>query len=73
MERIQELMQERGWIEYRLVKETKLPASTIANIFHRGTTPTVLTLEAICYAFGISLSEFFTNNIPIALTLEQEI
>ena len=41
VERIQELTQERGWTEYRLAKESHLSASTIANIFHRGTTPSI--------------------------------
>lgn len=65
-------MEDRGWTEYRLVKETKLPASTIANIFHRSTTPTISTLESICAAFGISLCQFFAEGSFIALTEEQE-
>lgn len=70
--RIQQLMKERDWTEYRLVKETKLPASTVANIFHRGTTPTISTLETMCAAFGISLCQFFAEGNFIALTDEQE-
>lgn len=65
-------MEERKWTEYRLVKETQLPASTIANIFHRGTTPTIPTLESVCAAFGISLCQFFAEGNFIALTDEQE-
>ena len=59
IERIKALTAKRGWTEYRLVKETGLPASTVANIFHRDTVPSVATLETICAAFGISLSQFF--------------
>lgn len=70
-ERIRALMQTRGWTEYRLVKETKLPASTIANIFHRGTTPSIVTLEIICDAFGISLCQFFADGPTYSLTHEQ--
>lgn len=69
--RIQKLMEERQWTEYRLVKETGLAASTIANIFHRGTTPSISTLETICGAFGISLNQFFADGALIALTEEQ--
>lgn len=72
IDRIQQLMKDREWTEYRLVKETELPASTIANIFHRGTTPTIATLESICVAFGISLFQFFAEGNFIALTEEQE-
>lgn len=71
IERIRELMQIREWTEYRLVKETKLPASTIANIFHRGTTPSIVTLEIICSAFGISLCQFFADGPTYSLTQEQ--
>lgn len=70
-ERIQALMQIRGWTEYRLVKETNLPTSTIANIFHRGTTPSIATLEIICDAFGISLCQFFADGPAFSLTHEQ--
>ena len=48
IERIKALTAKRGWTEYRLVKETGLPASTVANIFHRDTVPSVATLETIC-------------------------
>ena len=54
-DRITVLMQDRGWSEYRLRKETQLPASTIANIFHRNTVPSLVTLECICDAFGICI------------------
>ena len=72
VERIQELAQERGWTEYRLAKESHLSASKIANIFHRGTTPSISTLEVICDTFGISLSQFFAEGKFVALTPEQE-
>ena len=52
--RIKELMQERGWSEYRLAIASGLSQSTVANIFNRNTTPSVATLESICNGFGIS-------------------
>lgn len=70
--RIKELAETRGWSEYRLVKESKLAASTVANIYHRNTIPSIPTLEAICESFGISLSQFFSNDNMVALTEEQE-
>ena len=57
--RIKELMEERGWTEYRLIKESDLPHSTVINMFKRETTPSIHTLEPICRAFGMTLSEFF--------------
>ena len=59
IKRIDELMEERGWSDYRLSAESGLSSSTIANIHRRNTVPSIPTLEAICKAFGISLSQFF--------------
>ena len=53
-------------------KETHLAASTIANIFHRGTIPGIPTLEILCDTFGISLCQFFAEGDFIALTVEQK-
>jgi len=69
--RIKALMDERQWTEYRLTKESGLPASTIANIFHRDTIPSIATIETICVAFGISLSQFFSEGNMVTLTDEQ--
>jgi transcriptional regulator with XRE-family HTH domain len=71
-QRIKELADARGWSEYRLVKESKLAASTISNIYHRNTIPSIPTLETICNTFGISLSQFFSNDNMVSLTEEQE-
>lgn len=65
---ILELMEEYGWTEYRLAKKSGLPPSTIANIFHRNTIPGISTLETICDAFGISLSQFFSESDFVSLT-----
>lgn len=69
---IKELMDERSWTTYRLSKEAGLSHSTITNIFKRNNAPTFPTLEAICKAFGITLSQFFSEeNGPEELTAEQ--
>lgn len=41
------LLKERGWTEYKLAKASSLSESTIANIFRRNATPSFSTLEAI--------------------------
>lgn len=69
--RIKHFMEERGWSEYRLVKESHLPASTIANIFHRNTMPSIPTLEILCETFGITLSQFFSEGDMVSLSPEQ--
>ncbi len=70
LEKLRQLLSERGWTEYRLSKESGLSESTIANIFRRNTTPSFSTLEAICRGFGITLSQFFAENEMVELTPE---
>ena len=70
--RIKELMEERGWSEYRLAIVSGLSQSTVANIFNRNTTPSVATLESICNGFGITLAQFFAEGDLVELTEEQK-
>ncbi|MEG1091798.1 MAG: helix-turn-helix transcriptional regulator [Clostridia bacterium] len=70
--RIQQLMDERQWTEYRLAIVSGLSQSTVANIFNRNTTPSVATLQSICAGFGITLAQFFSEGELIALTQEQQ-
>ena len=71
-QRIRDLMDERGWSEYKLAIRSGLSQSTVANIFNRNTTPSVSTIEAICTGFGISLAQFFAEGSLVELTLEQQ-
>jgi len=64
-------MDEKNWTEYRLAIEAKLSQSTIANIFKRNTIPSIATLNSICIAFGITLSQFFQEGNLIDLNDEQ--
>ena len=54
--RIKQLMEERGWTDYRLAKEANLSHSTITNLFKRNNAPTLPTLEV-----GITLAQFFAE------------
>ncbi len=73
IERIDDLMKKRHWSDYRLAVESGLSSSTIANIHRRNTTPSISTLEAICSAFGITLSQFFADDRQIVqLSKEQQ-
>lgn len=69
---LKEMLQSRGWSEYRLAKECGLSESTIANIFRRNCTPSFSTLETICNAFGITLSQFFAEGEMVSLTSEEQ-
>lgn len=73
VKQLREMMDARGWSEYRLAKEASLPQSTVANIFHRSTLPSIPTLKILCDAFGVSLGEFFIDLEQSTLTEEQNI
>ena len=70
LQRLNRLMDERGWSVYRLAKNCGLSESTLANVFKRNTVPTITTLERICDGFGITLSQFFAEGEMVELTPE---
>lgn len=73
IKRINALMDERGWSPYRLAQKSGLSTSTIANIYRRNTVPSLATIEILCQAFGISLSQFFAEDTTfVPLTNEQK-
>ena len=64
--------QERGWTEYQLAERSGLPQSTISSWYRRNMTPSVASLEKICGAYGISLSQLFAEeDDPVTLTPSQ--
>lgn len=60
--RIAELCEKRGYTKYRLSQLTEMSQTALANILNKKSVPTVVTLERICDAFGITLAQFFTDN-----------
>ena len=73
LRRIKELLDKRGWTTYRLAQEAELPTSTLSNLFNRYNEPSISTLALICKGFGISMSEFFSEEgVSIVLTEQQK-
>lgn len=70
--RIKDLMEERGWTDYRLAMESGLSHSTVSNMFKRNNAPTIPTLEAICKAFGITLSQFFAEGEEAVILTDEQ-
>ena len=62
IQHIQDLCRERDWSYYRLAKESDIPYSTLSNMINRTNIPTIPTLQRLCDGFGITLSDFFTEN-----------
>ena len=50
--------------------ESGVPESTLTNIFYRGTTPTIATIEDICKTLHITLSQFFAEDDMVEMTDE---
>lgn len=66
------LLEDRGWSEYRLAKESNLPHSTVLNIFQRNNPPSISTLEAMCNGLGITLAQFFTEDESLVMLTEEQ-
>lgn len=64
---------ERGWTEYQLAEHSGLPQSTISSWYRKNMIPTIPSLEKICNAFGITLSQLFAEGDSIvSLTPSQK-
>lgn len=74
LETITKYRLERGWTEYQLAERSGLPQSTISSWYRKDMIPSVPSLEKICNAFGITLSQLFTeDDAPVTLTRSKKI
>lgn len=70
---ITQYRQARGWTEYQLAEKSGLPQSTISSWYRKNMVPTIPSLEKICTAFGITLSQLFAeDDSPVSLTESQQ-
>lgn len=70
---IMKYREDRGWTEYQLAERSGLPQSTISSWYRKGMVPTVPSLEKICQAFGITLSQLFAEeDCVVSLTASQQ-
>lgn len=61
MERITYYRNQKGWTEYQLAEKSGLTQSTISSWYRKNLIPSIPSLEKICTAFGITLSQFFSS------------
>lgn len=71
IKRIKELMEKNQFNAYRLASKAGISLSTLTSMFNKNTDPRVQTLEKICSACGISVSQFFERSSK-DLTKDQE-
>lgn len=61
-ERIIELLKKKGWTKYKLAQEAGLYNTTVYDWFNdKGYTPDRKSIELICAAMNISLTEFYSG------------
>lgn len=68
--RLRELQERYGWTDYKIAKEAGLSPNTVSNIYRRGNTPSLFTLEALCKAFNITMGQFFAEGEMVEITPE---
>lgn len=71
LDKIRKLRLERNWTEYQLAEKSGLPQSTISSWYRKNMQPTIPSLEKICAAFNITISQFFTDASAVELTESQ--
>lgn len=61
LNKITYLRTQKGWSEYQLSEYSGLTQSTISSWYRKNMSPSIASLEKICNAFGITLSQFFLD------------
>ena len=61
MNRVEELLDDRGLTLFKLAMLCDVPYSTLKNTQARGGQLTVDTIERICHGLHITMAEFFTE------------
>ena len=59
LRKIEELMELRGMTRYRLSKMSGIKQSTLTTMLNKRSVISISSLDKICRAFGLQLSEFF--------------
>ncbi|MCQ2579395.1 MAG: helix-turn-helix domain-containing protein, partial [Treponemataceae bacterium] len=62
LEKITKMRLERGWSEYELAERAGLTQSTISSWYRKNLIPSIPSLQHICDAYGITLSQFFIED-----------
>ncbi len=62
LDKIVQYRLERNWSEYQLAEKSGLTQSTISSWYRKNMLPSITSLDRICDAFGITLSQFFLED-----------
>ena len=71
--RIKEFCDKKHMTMYVLSQKTGISQSSLSNLMRRGSTPTFYTLDRICDGLGITLPQFFSEDMEkLELSPEQK-
>ena len=62
----------RGWTEYELAERSGLPQSTISSWYRKNMMPSLASLEKVCLAFEITMSQLFAEGGEAILLTPQQ-
>jgi len=65
-DRVLELCKARSWSLYRLAHEADMPYSSLSTVLYKTASPSLVSIEKICSGFGITLSQFFSEENELA-------
>ena len=60
--RLEDLFEKYEVSRYRISQKCGIPTTAISKIISKKNVPTIITLERICNAFGITLAQFFDDD-----------
>jgi len=67
--RVRLLCKEKGWTTNELIRRSNVNQSTVSEIMSgRSKYPRIITIEKLAHGFGMTLSEFFDDEIFENLT-----
>ncbi|MBE5925467.1 MAG: helix-turn-helix transcriptional regulator [Lachnospiraceae bacterium] len=69
LKRINQLRVERGWSEYQLSVKADITQSTISSWYRKNMLPSIPSIQKICNAFDITMSQFFIEDSDMTTTI----
>ncbi len=72
LKRITNLRKERNWTEYQMAERAGLTQSTVSSWYRKNMVPSIPSLEKICKAFDMTLSQFFADDKDLIMELKPE-
>ncbi|MDE5991112.1 MAG: helix-turn-helix domain-containing protein, partial [Clostridia bacterium] len=60
-EKVDKLRLKKGWTIYELAKKSGISPQTIYNWRNKLSSPSLSLLDAVCYAFGITVIDFLLD------------